>query len=226
MSSGDRPHVRAPSEGTSPSQTGFRAASERGEGETDGTGRSGEYRAVRAPTVAAGIPADDRLTPTEPLLTAGKPLPALQRPPATETRPRALSNPALERPFASLPPSPKRATDPRATTDPRMATDQQRLGLEPARQRSEPPRQRSEPPRQRTDPQNSEPSPPSVRRPLSAGAQRKLGTCAIHRAALSPGGDCVLCRREADRHARARWSTVTLFIMVALAIVVGVVLAR
>jgi hypothetical protein len=65
-----------------------------------------------------------------------------------------------------------------------------------------------------------------MRRPLSAGAQRKLGVCAIHRAALSPNGDCVLCRREAAHHARARWSTITLLIVVAVAVAIGVVLAR
>lgn len=39
-------------------------------------------------------------------------------------------------------------------------------------------------------------TPPSLRRPLSAAPPRRLGNCQRHRIALSPNGECVLCRRE------------------------------
>lgn len=218
MSSRERPHPLDSAESEPRAQTGLRSLNDGPTSASMGqTGRSGEYRAIRP--AASG--ADDRLTPTEPITTAGKPLPTLQRPATTlpDVRPRALSNPALERPYASLPPPSKRGTDPRGaaeplsnaadsrrTTDPQEATDDPRRGTDPARPRSEPP--------------------PSMRRTYSAGPQRKLGTCQVHRVTLSPSGDCVFCRREAEKYSKARWSTITLLIILAVAVTVGLVLAQ
>ncbi len=47
-------------------------------------------------------------------------------------------------------------------------------------------------------------APPSMRRPFAAGPPRRLGSCQVHRIALSPGGECVLCRREAKAKADSK----------------------
>jgi hypothetical protein len=120
--------------------------------------------------------AEDRLTPAEPVSTAGQPLPALRRPFAS---------------FSQMPRS--------------------ELGLGYAAATP------SEPPPS---------APPSIRRPLSAGPQRKLGTCQIHKVALSPKGECVLCKREAESLMKTRWSLAATLIVLAVAILAGIVLAR
>jgi hypothetical protein len=209
MPSRELPHLRTPPVEASDRSTGLRPLTDAEPSAALGAGRSGEYPSVRP---ATGPITEDRLTPTEPLATAGRPLPSLQRttsttapPPPESPRPRILSNPALERPYSSLAPPSRRGTDPTAAPE-SPASTQPRSATDPARPRSEPP--------------------PSMRRTHSAGPQRRLGTCQLHRVALSPTGDCVFCKREAERHARARWSNITLLIVLAVAVTVGVVLAR
>jgi hypothetical protein len=237
MSTRERPHLRSSDDDVSRTSTGLRPSSESEIFAAPGAGRSGEYPAIR-PTLS--MSADDRLTPTEPLATAGRPLPtlqkltsdqdaapssdaprqrslsspALERLPSEPPRPRSLSNPAFERPYASLlPPSKRPAESPKVETrDDRRTTDP-RVAPEPTRSTDPATRSLSEPP-------------PSLRRAHSAGPPRRLGTCQIHRMVLSPTGDCVFCRREAESHARARWANFTVLIIIAVAAVVGLVLAR
>lgn len=170
MTSRDRPQAQPPSEEVLRTRTGTRPLSG---GPASGSpldkppSRSGEYPAVIAP--APVLPEDDRLTPTEPLATAGQPLPSIRKP------------------FASLTPMTKIEAQARPV---------------------------------------SEPPPPSIRRPLSAGPQRKLGSCPLHKVTLSPNGDCVLCKREADERTKSRWSRVALGLVVLVAILAGLALAN
>jgi hypothetical protein len=72
-------------------------------------------------------------------------------------------------------------------------------------------------------------APPSVRRPFAAGPPRRLGNCQIHRIALSPGGECVLCRREAKAKAdskRGLLSLVLLGLVLLLAFALGAFLFK
>jgi|GEM_PF-4537881 len=185
MSSREHPRtpLQSPTEAIPRAQTGTRAVAhaETLDGIGATSGRSGEYpvtdpirQGLREP-LAAREP-EDRLTPSEPIATAGQPLPSLRRP------------------FASLSQMPR----------PEMPSQS---GLTP----SEPPPSVA----------------PSVRRPLSVGQQpRKLGNCQLHKVALSPHGQCVLCKREHDALVRSRWSIAAVFLIVGIAIAAGLVLAR
>lgn len=63
--------------------------------------------------------------------------------------------------------------------------------------------------------------PGSPRRPLQAGPPRRLGTCSRHKVALSPTGECVLCRREAPTRVSGR----LVALLVVLALSAGALLA-
>lgn len=56
-------------------------------------------------------------------------------------------------------------------------------------------------------------APPSLRRPFAAGPPRRLGSCQIHRIALSPGGECVLCRRDAKAKAESKRGVLGLIVL-------------
>lgn len=178
-----RPPLESPTEAFTRSQTGSRRV-EHGASQSGfppASGRSGEYPAigaeVRPPSrMPSDMGSEDRLTPSEPISTAGQPLPALRRP------------------FASLSQIPR----------PEMPSHPSLLPSEP-------------PPAS---------APPSIRRPLLAGPQRKLGNCQLHKVALNPQGQCVLCKREHDALVRSRWSLGAVILIVAIAILSGLILAR